>query len=633
MSGKKLQKHCRIFLWVEGHDPALAQAIRDLCMEGALSPGRASSGVTFLYPTAAVRKEIIEKAYGPDAEEALRLLDANIIPEVVRTPAEFRRVGGNRPGVQLKVVGAEGSLVRLEGGAVLRPAEDFSPLRKDNIAVWTVEEGELPTEGPPAPKPSGAVRPRVSGGRARRRAHGGQPDAPPPVAAESQPLLGDMEHLSARAVLAAKTEAAFNTCMQKDRCRSYDPYLDVVASLLLWLQSPKGDPDRFLGVLPLIDRDPVSCFYILLEPYKTRGEYLLPDDLLFGGPDHWNAADMFLSAGPKGTGALSAFEGFFASLPNQTGKTATITGGGDRARPRRGGGMAMAPGTIPTEPPMLESGLPGDNEVPLCFASPGSLRTAIDTWRVQTLVGEDGSKADVSTPEKVRETYNAVLRTNRFPGQGPVYPDITLQMLGGQRDGALRKVWQDELRIVVHCAMEILRRQPTYLEQEFTEVVRMLRFTRPGNDYSEEASITNANALKTNVDRRDEFDYLLRFINSTDFHYFAVPDEKVGGGWGPLPVTASGAAYQDRSDLSIANTEHSKQLRLQKARAGGVDDPRGLPSACIDAIRRYVDATGKLPPELGLREIAGVAPASEGEEGDEGPPQAAASGGSGRTRR
>ncbi len=179
MSGKKLQKHCRIFLWVEGHDPALAQAIRDLCMEGALSPGRASSGVTFLYPTAAVRKEIIEKAYGPDAEEALRLLDANIIPEVVRTPAEFRRVGGNRLGVQLKVVGAEGSLVRLEGGAVLRPAEDFSPLRKDNIAVWTVEEGELPTEGPPAPKPSGAVRPRVSGGRARRRAHGGQPDAPP----------------------------------------------------------------------------------------------------------------------------------------------------------------------------------------------------------------------------------------------------------------------------------------------------------------------------------------------------------------------------------------------------------------------------------------------------------------------
>jgi hypothetical protein len=626
MSGKKLQKHCRIFLWVEGHDPALAQAIRDLCMEGALSPGRGSPGVTFLYPTAAVRKEIIEKAYGADAEDALRLLDANIIPEVVRTPAEFRRAGGNRLGVQLKVIGTEGTSVRLEGGAVLRPSEDFSPLRKDNIAVWCVEEGALPTEGPAAPK-TAAGRPRVAGGRGRRRAHGGAGDAPPSVAAESQPLLGDMEHLSARAVLAAKTEAAFNACMLKDRCRAYDPYLDVVASLLLWLQSPKGDPDRFLGVLPLIDRDPVSCFYILLEPYKTRGDFLLPDDVLFGGPDHWNAADMFLSAGPKGTGALSAFEGFFASLPLQTGKTATITGGGAGRRPRRGGGVSTAPGEISSEPPMLEQGSVGANVVPLCFSSPGSLRSAIDIWRTQTLVGEDGTKADVGTPEKVRDTYIASFAENKFPGMRPVFPDITLQML---RD-PLRKVWQDELRIVVHCAMEILRRQPSYSEQEFTEVVRMLRFTRPGNDYSVEASITNAHALRTNVDRRDEFDYLIRFINSTDFHYFAVPSDKIGGGWNGIPTSSSGSAFQDRGDLSIANTEASKQEALKKARAGGVDDPRGLPGPCVDAIRRYVDATGRLPPELGLDDFVQGPPPASDEEG--APDDRPASGGGARRGR
>lgn len=620
-SGKKLQKHCRIFVWVEGRDPGLAQAIRDLCLEGALAPSKASPGVTFVYPTAPVRDEIVDKAYSADAEEALRLLDAYIIPQCLPSAADFRQVGGNRLGVQLRAVATEKGCVRLEGGALLRPAKDFSPLRKDNIAVWEAVEGALPTEGPSAPKRVAAR----GGGRVRRRGGAEPPQGPPPIAREKQPLLGDWEHLSARANIAIQVEAKFDKCMQKDGCRAFDPYLDSVASLLLFLK--EKDPDRFVGVLPLLDRDPVTCFYILLEPYKTRGTPLLPDDLLFGrSSDHWNGADSFLQVGPPGTGALATFEGFFASLPDQAQASATVRGGGPRVAggrssrkgaPRRGGGalddepeelrpgapggLQLAPGTISAPVPRLRgdpSLSAGEAVVPLCFTQPGALRTAIDLWRTDML-GFDGQDGNFSsTPAKVRETYINAIANNRYPDKGPVFPDWTIEMLGDP----LRKLWQDELRIVLHSAMEDVREQPVYSSAMFVEIVRMLRFTRPGNDWGEEASISNPEALKANVDRRAEYDYLLRFINSTDFHYFAVPTNKVGRGesWGNIPLSQGKAPFQDPDDLSVANTELTKAQRLARARKGGMDRSAAYPPGIVRALREYVRRNNSLPPQLGV---------------------------------
>ena len=81
-----LTKVCRIFQWIEGKDERFASAIRNLCMEGALSPGHSSPGLTFLYPEdAAYRAEICDKAYSDDADSAVTMIKALIIPDASTT--------------------------------------------------------------------------------------------------------------------------------------------------------------------------------------------------------------------------------------------------------------------------------------------------------------------------------------------------------------------------------------------------------------------------------------------------------------------------------------------------------------------------------------------------------------------
>ncbi|GFR90096.1 60 kDa polyprotein, partial [Elysia marginata] len=214
-SKKKLQKYCRIHQWIVAKDEALAGAIRDLCMEGALSGGR-RSGATFIYPPSSVSKEIVKKAYSADAEEAIFLLNAHIIPDSVRTAADFKRGVGSRLGIKLEVESASGSSVTLKGGAKLKVADDFHPLRKENIAVWEVESGEVPLEGPKFEAP------KRGRGECRGEYRGG--------------FGASGATLNARQLLASGVEHNYDECMRANRCRTKDPYLAHAVSLLNFLK-------------------------------------------------------------------------------------------------------------------------------------------------------------------------------------------------------------------------------------------------------------------------------------------------------------------------------------------------------------------------------------------------------------
>jgi len=77
MASKKGQTHNerKIFDYVKKKDPEFAGAIRHLGLERALIPGK-HSGVTFLYPMdAALRNEIVEKAYGNPVSTKLAVKD------------------------------------------------------------------------------------------------------------------------------------------------------------------------------------------------------------------------------------------------------------------------------------------------------------------------------------------------------------------------------------------------------------------------------------------------------------------------------------------------------------------------------------------------------------------------------
>ena len=269
MASKKLHKYCRIFQWVETKDGAFATAIRDLCMESNLS-GR-QTGVTFLFPPEALRKQIVKDAYSKEPEKAVQLIRAHVVTTAALTGNDFSKGVGTRLGIKLEVEDHGPSTVTLKNGAKLKLADDFTALGRDNLAVWVVESGEVPLEGPKF----GVAA--FSRDKPRRNA-----------AATAQ---GGAHNLNDRERLATAVEDAFSACMKKDRCViRADPYLTHVVSLLNFLKM--NHLDEFVKILPMIDRDPAVTFYLLLEPYRLEPPYVLDNSVLFG-QSGWNGAEIY----------------------------------------------------------------------------------------------------------------------------------------------------------------------------------------------------------------------------------------------------------------------------------------------------------------------------------------------------
>ncbi|MDE2097762.1 MAG: hypothetical protein KGL39_10975 [Patescibacteria group bacterium] len=284
----------RILQWIELKDPELAGVIRDNCMDGALVPGKDSMGVTFMFPEdAKTRKAIVDKAYSEEAEDVIGIVRALIIPDAIKSVADWKaRPVGSVDGVLYKVKSASGATVILEGdgGDVkLERADDFrardQPRESDQrLAVWRLVSGRLPLRGEEYKRP--------------RRVE--KVEAPP---ARPSDRLG-------RRLCAEKVEADFCLAMERDRARTCNPFLSKVAGLLMFLR--KQHPELLASLLPLLDWSPEISFYLLLEPFKTAGDPLIPDNVLFGSSG-WNGSVSldpivdfkgFLNAETKGSASV-----------------------------------------------------------------------------------------------------------------------------------------------------------------------------------------------------------------------------------------------------------------------------------------------------------------------------------------
>ena len=522
MASKKkgqLSKHCRIFQWVEAQDPELAGAIRDLCLEGALSPGGPVAGVTFLYPKdKAYRAEIVDKAYSDDADEAVKLIESLIIPDALVQGSDFnRRPVGSKLGVKYDVESVSDGKVKLANGVELSAADDFSPLssRTSKLAVWTISKGRLPLKGEAYKAPAPERRAKIGGAR-----HGGA-DAP----------------LNNRQLLAANTEGEFDRCMREDKCRTHNPYLAKVVGLLNCLKAMKEKAgDVLLKVMPILDYDPVVSFYLLLEPYKTQGEYLIPDSILFGN-GAWNGAEAYGNA-------VTEYEAVFRSMSSQQAMSAT-------------------------DPQSKEP------VVPYIFRDRAAVVAQVDVIRQQF-----GALNPRQGPQTVQDVYVVLASQNTIGGMGPVLPDSTKNALAGSK-----KLWQDELRFLVHEALQQMRQMP-YSTDTFSRIVRDLRTAWPGNDYGAEIRLSNVNDLKSNVGPRIELLLLTKFVNSTDFLYMPVAPDVVGGAWGSMDPT-DWQVY-NRNAVALGNLRQTTGM----VRSAGIS-----PQALLE-LQIYVQTYGQLPPEV-----------------------------------
>ncbi len=248
---------CRIFQWVQKQDPDFADAIKDLCMEGALSN---KYGVTFLYPTdKSYRQKIIDKTYSEDANEAVRMLESLLVPIALLSGRDWdKQPVGNKCRVLFKVKVVDSGTVEIEGKEpiVLTLCSEFKKLgNNQNAVVWLVKKGTLPTSGGELYE-----MPKLE-----RKAPKGKTGA------------GDDDNI-VRILIAMSVEGQFKSCMMADRCKKYNPYIGTMISLLKFLKSKY--PDVYKDILPLLDYDPIISFYLIVQPYKTTGKYFLSDDVL-----------------------------------------------------------------------------------------------------------------------------------------------------------------------------------------------------------------------------------------------------------------------------------------------------------------------------------------------------------------
>ena len=228
--------------------------------------------------------------------------------------------------------------------------------------------------------------------------------------------------------------------MKRDRCRTHNPYLAKVVSLLNYLKAK--NPDILLAIMPLLDYDPVVCFYLILEPNKTSGAPLIPSAVLFG-EGAWNGAEAYGNA-------VEEYKAVFASMPGQQGMTATDP-------------QSKGPA------------------VPYAFRDHQAVAAQVDLARQQITSGNPRSM-----PQLVQDVYAVLTSQNTIQGLGPVLPDATLGLVAGSK-----KLWQDEFRFIIHEALQTMRNSQDYSTDVFAAIVRDLRFTWPGNNHGEEICLAN----------------------------------------------------------------------------------------------------------------------------------------------
>lgn len=154
-SAPRAELHCRIFSFIETLDPEFAEAIKHLCLEGALSPGHGISGVTFLYPLDdEYRATIIKKAHSEEANDAVKMMESLIVQQSLQSGDDWLRGPvGSRGEVLFKVKSASGKNAVLEGDGKeevkLEHNNEFKTLakREGTLAVWNIVSGRPPTTG------------------------------------------------------------------------------------------------------------------------------------------------------------------------------------------------------------------------------------------------------------------------------------------------------------------------------------------------------------------------------------------------------------------------------------------------------------------------------------------------------
>jgi hypothetical protein len=516
MTGKKTVKYCRIFKWIEDRDAELSEAIRDLCMEGALAPNRSINGITFLMPSVAspIRKDIVTKAYTKDADEAVRLIESLIIPDIFTSVNDFvnaKRPIGNKLGVKFTLDKSSKNEVHFKEFKIRLTEPNFSMNtlhKKENIiAVWDLIDGSPPVTGDSynAPKP---VRPK--------QVEGGDPACETEI---------DRLASSYRAKFAESIELKFLDKIRTFNTRINNPYLAIVLKLLKYLSTEHVE--EYIKIKPILDIDPIITFYILFEPYKTNGDYLISGDILSE-----NVLKKVLTIGDF----IDAAADYKAYINQQ---------------------IQM-------------------DEVQI-FSNPVSIINNVQVIRGRLL----NEVAPRDLKAKIIEIYNTFETNNRINGITPILPKSLHMHYAANHN---KRLWQDEYRFIVGECIRSMNAEPDVSTKIniFNNVCNTLKLQIPGNNYSKELTVMNEKEYELTVCLKDKIRIMQYFINSTDFLFCSSSVENFSAMESVIVPTAPAAIQLEipynRSSSALYNLNSVKMVQ-----------PHGIDPKVAQKVIRYME--------------------------------------------
>jgi hypothetical protein len=421
----------KIIDWINSRDPDLASIIRGAMLDRSLVP-KSGGGITFIYNP--------NHGITTDSSEVEGTIRSFIIPFALKTSDDWTSGQvGNLAGYQYEVTYGDRTGVALSNGCRLVP----SNYTGDNTAVWEVQSGTLPNSG----------KSFVGGAQKRRtRKTGGGVD------------------VTMRRKLASKVAAEHTHQLRKDNAVSYNAYLVKVVSLLEFLKIYHSE--LFYAVLPIVDCDPFITFCLLIEPYKLKGEHLIPDSILFGDGG-WKGVNL----------CQSPFEEFKTIL-----------------------------GTVNKSDPSM-------------FYT--------NRHRLIDLMNQKRNALNGSSPSMwvsdVETAYTELITNNSINGSSPVLPNSTILLVGGQK-----KLWQDQFRFIIFQALQdVYECLPEERCSRFEGLLKDIEIHWAGDDYAKEQQITTAIVSRL-ASKSAEMAVLAKFTDSTDFLYMLPTAEEASTEWGSM---------------------------------------------------------------------------------------------------
>lgn len=240
-----------IISFLEKKDSKLHEIITDLCISKSLSY-KGLDGITFLYPgKKGEYREKLATAYEEDDEDtACNIINSLIITLPLENTEDFMRHRDDIPNRLNQIIEIERVTNReviLKSGAKLTKNEKFSSSKP--YYVYDITNGEVPLDGPTSKHKYDKIKKKKKNSES------------------ATPMVE-----SRRGYLVKKL---YNDSISGGK----NVYCKYMASLLAYIK--ENYPSIFSRVAPVIDMSPLITFFLLIEPFKTKGtDYMIEDNII-----------------------------------------------------------------------------------------------------------------------------------------------------------------------------------------------------------------------------------------------------------------------------------------------------------------------------------------------------------------